>query len=31
MENKVYWAVSDEDYGGTYIAAPNIKEAKKLH
>lgn len=28
--NKVYFAIVDEDYGGTYIAAPNIKEAKRI-
>ncbi len=28
--NKVYFAWVDEDYGGVYIAAPNIKEAKKM-
>lgn len=28
--NKVYFAQSDDDYGGVYIAAPNIREAKKI-
>lgn len=30
MENKVYFATADDDYGGTYIAAKNIKEAKQI-
>lgn len=30
MENKVYYATADEDYGGIYIAAENIKEAKRI-
>jgi len=28
--NKIYFAVADEDEGGVYISAKNIKEAKKL-
>ncbi len=28
--SKVYFAEVDEDYGGVYIAGPNIKEAKKI-
>lgn len=30
MDNKVYFATVDDDYGGTYIAAKNIREAKKI-
>ena len=30
MVNKVYFAESDDDCGGAYIAAPNIREAKKI-
>lgn len=30
MENKVYFATANYDYGGVYIAAKNIKEAKKI-
>ncbi len=29
-KNRVYFAISDEDMGGTYIAAPNIKIAKSI-
>jgi hypothetical protein len=28
--NKIYYAVVDEDYGGVYISAKSIKEAKAL-
>jgi hypothetical protein len=28
--NKIYFAYVDEDMGGTYISAPNLREAKKL-
>lgn len=29
-KNRVYCAESDPDYGCAYIAAPNLKEAKKI-
>ena len=28
--NKIYFAEVDEDYGGVYIAAQNMKEASKM-
>ena len=30
MPNKVYFAETDSDYGGIYIAAKNGKEARKI-
>lgn len=29
-KNRVYFAEGDPDDGGTYIAAPNIREAKRI-
>ena len=28
--NKIYYAVVSEDWGGTYVSAPNLKIAKKI-